>query len=135
MTFCDTCLLIYTDTYIAVSEQTKVWKCPQANCSGALVTVDEMIAPVIRELYRKSYTIVSCCSSHAHLFGSFVYIKFTAGIEFETAPKDFELLTDENSAYIRKQIGMYNDLHERQLHIFKAINALMVWVNELDDYY
>ena len=55
---CNTCYELYNVRHINF-EPDGAWdvgKCPKLDCHGTLVEIDEMIAPMIRELNNKGYS-------------------------------------------------------------------------------
>ena len=80
---CSECHDLYSVRHINF-EPDGLWdvgKCPKYGCYGTLVEIDEMIAPMIRDLNKKNYETMFCCSGHP---GS--EMDFYSYISFKNAP-------------------------------------------------
>ena len=110
--------------------------CPNLNCVGYCFEVDELMLEPIKILNEKGYLTKFCCSGHSYLDSCVGYIMFEDFIGdvdkiFKDLPEGWRF---DGKDTIRYDLGRNMNGPERLLDIFKHIEALMIWVEELECY-
>ena len=129
MVLCNSCLEIFNDNIIPKVQGL----CPKVNCKGALMEFDEMLAPVVVLLYKKGYRhIENSCSGHAHRPDKVLHICFNDNVLIDDCPEEWETVHSGDKVIICKNIET-QDLHKRQMEIFKGLMQLWEWAKSLDN--
>ena len=122
---CNVCHDLYSvkDIRFEPKDIWEVGECPKYGCYGTLVEIDEMIAPMIRELNNKGYITDFCCSGHpgSTSCSSYSYISFKHAPE--SKPPKFWFWDKNNPKVLRAHKGS----------IYLRMYSLEKWVDELEE--
>lgn len=106
--------------------------CPKMECRGVvpLIEIDELMIYPIKIINEKGWSTKGCCSGH--LYNSYVsaYIYFDEEFWPEIEPPEY-WYWDENFLRTTDIIKSYFDLVDRQKYLFKFIQSLLKWCEEL----
>lgn len=108
--------------------------CPKKDCDGAVIELDELIAPTIIELNNKGYYTRFCCSGHWYSTEhTATYIAFNnkecvpnelpKGFKLDTSGETIRLSNSETS----------DDLIERFRQVNEVNSILLEWAKKLED--
>lgn len=108
----------------------KQHKCPNKDCSGQTIQLDDNMVSIVYELNKKGYTTQYCCGGHATDEDVTIYIKFAPGIKI---PKKLPIGYVQIGSTIRRTFPVGFAWAEYQVCINLAINDLIEWVYRLPD--
>lgn len=140
---CTSCLREYIKEGLNLTNSIGYYRCPSVDCGDlSVVEIDDMIISVIKELNKKGYRTLYCCSGHSYDNNANTYICFDNEIVPSIIPKDFILedeayyikngwnYRDDGKTCIRK---WYKDIEKEDLQkeLLKTALDLIEWVNSL----
>jgi len=132
---CLHCYEIYEKERINFDNYLEFNFCPNVNCDGAIIEVDEMILPTIKLLNQKGYMTEYCCSGHYGRDISSIYIKFYEecfeDIINSDLPEEFEIESGSTIRYSpNEELGSY----AKFTYIMMKNIELLRWAMELADF-